>query len=69
MAAEDDAMPPKVAALLAAAGALCILLSTFFGVSDVSDWLIFATQIFFAVGFVVFAAYIVDGIIRDANAV
>jgi hypothetical protein len=61
-------MPPKLAALLAAAGALCVLLSTFFGVTPVSDWLILAAQIFFATAIVIFAAYVITGIIRDANA-
>jgi len=61
-------MPPKLAALLAAAGTLCVLLSTFFGVTPVSDWLILAAQIFFGAAIVIFATYVIAGIIRDANA-
>ncbi len=61
-------MPPKIAALLAVTGVVCILLSTLFGVSDLSGWLLDAAQAFFVLGAVIFAAYIFSGIIRDARA-
>jgi len=61
-------MPSKLAALLAIAGVVCILLSTLFGVSELSDWLLDAAQAFFVVGAIIFAAYIFSGIIRDASA-
>jgi hypothetical protein len=57
-----------VAALLGIAGAVCILLSTLFGVSPVSDWLLLATVVFFGLGVAVFTQYIVVGIFRDASA-
>jgi hypothetical protein len=61
-------MPPKLAALLAVAGVICILLSTVFGVSQVSDWLLYAAEGLFVVAIVIFAAYVISGIIRDALA-
>jgi hypothetical protein len=61
-------MPPKFAALFAAIGAACVLLSTLFGVSQFSDWLIFAAQGFLAVAVIVFMAYVIAGIVRDAKA-
>ena len=61
-------MPLKLAALIAAAGALCVLLSTVFGVSETSEWLIFAAQGFFAAAIVIFAGFIITGILQDANA-
>ena len=61
-------MAAKLAAVLAVAGGLCILLSTLFGVSRLSDWLIDGTQALFIVAVVIFTAYIFSGIIRDARA-
>ncbi len=60
-------MPPMIAALLAVAAVLCILLSTLFGVSPISDWLLDASQILFLLGVILFGGYVVDGIIRDAH--
>ena len=62
-------MPPKLAALLAVAGVLCVLLSTVFGVSRFSDWLLDAAQGLFVVAIVIFGAYVISGIIRDAQAI
>ena len=62
-------MPPKLAALLAVAAVVCILLSTLFGVSQLSDWLLYAAQGLFIVAIIVFASYVISGIIRDARAV
>ena len=61
-------MPVKLAALLAVAGGLFVLLSTFFGVTPLSDWMIFGAQVSFAAAIVIFSAYVIVGIIRDANA-
>jgi len=61
-------MPAKVAIVLAVAGVVCILLSTLFGVSRLSDWLIDGAQALFVVAVVIFTAYIFSGIIRDARA-
>jgi len=61
-------MAPIVALASAIAGGLCILLSTIFGVSALSDWLLFAAQALFVVAAVVFGIYVVSGIIKDAMA-
>ncbi len=61
-------MTPVVALLSAIAGGLCILLSTIFGVSALSDWLLYAAQGLFVVAAVVFGVYGAAGIIKDAMA-
>ena len=61
-------MPPKIAALLAVAAVGCILLSTLFGVSHLSDWLLDGAQGLFILAIVIFAGYVISGIIRDASA-
>ena len=63
----ETPMPPKVAALLAVAGILCILLSTMFGVSPLSNLLLYAAQVLLVLGAIVFTVYILSGIIRDAR--
>jgi len=60
-------LPPLLAFLCAIAGALCILLSTLFGVSDFSDQLLTAAISFFVMGVIIFTLYIWVGIIRDAQ--
>jgi hypothetical protein len=62
-------MPPKLAALIAVAAVICILLSTILGVSQVSDWLLYAAEGLFGVAIVIFGAYVIFGIIRDARAI
>jgi hypothetical protein len=64
----ESPMPPKVATLLAVAGVLCILLSTMFGVSPFSNWLLYAAQALLGLGALVFTVYILFGIISDARA-
>ena len=61
-------MPPKIAALLAIAAVGCILLSTLFGVSHLSDWLLDGAQGLFILAIIIFAGYVISGIIRDARA-
>jgi hypothetical protein len=63
----ESPMPPKVATLLEVAGILCILLSTMFGVSPFSNWLLYAAQVLLGLGALVFTVYIFSGIIRDAR--
>lgn len=60
-------MTPKAATLLGVAGIVCILLSTLFGVSAASDWLLVAAQGLLLLGFIVFTVYILVGIIGDAG--
>jgi hypothetical protein len=62
-------MPPKIAAIFALAAVGCVFLSTIFGVSYVSDWLIDAAEVFFAVAVLVFGSYVILGIIGDAGTV
>lgn len=62
-------MPAKLAAVLAVAACACILLSTLFGVSALSDWLLDGAQALFVIAIIVFTVYVVAGIIRDARAV
>jgi hypothetical protein len=61
-------MAPKLAALLAVAAVICIMLSTLFGVSSLSDWLLDAAQGLFVIAIIIFGAYVISGIIRDARA-
>jgi hypothetical protein len=62
-------MAPKLATLLAFVAVMCVLLSTLFGVSHLSDWLLDAAQGLFIVAIVIFGAYVISGIIRDARAI
>lgn len=59
---------PLLALLCAVAGALCILLSTLFGVSHFADALLTAAEGLFVLGVIVFTAYVLSGIIRDVRA-
>jgi hypothetical protein len=61
-------MPSKLAALLAVAAVTCILLSTVFGVSHLSDWLLDGAQGFFILAIIIFGGYVIFGIIRDVRA-
>jgi hypothetical protein len=62
-------MPSKLAAVLAVAAVACILLSTVFGVSPVSNWLLDAAEGLFIVAILIFGGYVVLGIIGDAGTV
>lgn len=62
-------MVPKLAALLAFIAVGCVLLSTLFGVSHLSDWLLDAAQALFVLAIVIFGGYVISGIIQDARAV
>lgn len=61
-------MAPKLAALLAVVGFVCILLAALFGVSNLSNWFLDAAQGFLVVAVIVFVAYVIAGIVRDAQA-
>jgi len=60
-------MPAKIAAVLAVAAITCILLSTLFGVSRLSEWFLDGAQGLFAVAIIIFTAYVLSGIVRDAR--
>jgi drug/metabolite transporter (DMT)-like permease len=64
---KESPLPPKIALLLAVAGVLCIVLSTLFGVSALSDWLLLAAQALLALGAALFTVYVAFGVIRDAR--
>jgi hypothetical protein len=61
-------MAPKLATVLALVAVACVLLSTVFGVSHLSEWLLDAAQGLFVIAFIIFAVYVVSGIVRDARA-
>ena len=60
---------PLLAMLCAIGGALCILLSSLFGVSDFSDLLLTVAEGLFVLGVIVFTVYVLSGIFRDVRAV
>jgi hypothetical protein len=59
---------PLLAMLCAIGGALCILLSSLFGVSDFSDLLLTVAEGLFVLGVIVFTFYVLSGIFRDVRA-
>jgi hypothetical protein len=62
-------MPPKLAALLGILAVFCVLLSTVFGVSHLSDWLLDAAIALFALAVLIFGGYVILGVIGDAGTV
>jgi len=60
---------PKLASLFAIVAVGCILLSTLFGVSNFSNWLLNVALGFFVVAIVTFGGYVILGIIGDAGTV
>jgi hypothetical protein len=64
-----DLMPSKLAAALAVLAVFCILLSTVFGVSHLSDWLLDAAEGLFIIAIIIFGGYVILGIIGDAGTV
>ena len=58
---------PLLAALSAVGAVLCILLSTLFGVSHLSDGLLNGAEVLFVFGVVLFTIYVLSGIISDAR--
>jgi hypothetical protein len=59
---------PLLAMLCAVVGALCILVSSLFGVSDFADLLLTAAEGFFVLGVIFFTVYVLSGIVRDVRA-
>lgn len=59
---------PLLAMLCAIGGALCILLSAMFGISDFADLLLTIAECLFVLGVIVFTVYVLSGIIRDVRA-
>jgi hypothetical protein len=56
---------PKVAALLAVVGVVCLFLSAVLGATSIADWVLDAAQAFLLVAAAVFIFYVVRGIVLD----
>lgn len=57
---------PKLAAVLAVIGAVCLFVSAVLGATSVADWVLDAAQAFLVLAAVVFEAYVIVGIVVDA---
>jgi hypothetical protein len=56
---------PKVAALLAVVGVVCLFLSAVLGATSIADWVLDAAQAFLLLAAAVFIFYVVRGIVLD----
>jgi hypothetical protein len=56
---------PKVAALLAVVGVVCVFLSAVLGATSAADWVLDAAQAFLLLAAGVFIFYVVRGIVLD----
>jgi hypothetical protein len=56
---------PKLAAVLAAVGIVCLVLSAVLGATSAADWVLDAAQAFLLLAAVVFISYVVRGIVLD----
>jgi hypothetical protein len=56
---------PKVAALLAVVGVVCVFLSAVLGATSIADWVLDAAQAFLLLAAGVFIFYVVRGIVLD----
>jgi hypothetical protein len=61
-------LAPKLAAILALVGFVCLLLSAFLGVSHLADWLVDGSEGLLVAAAVIFLGYFVAGVISDARA-
>jgi hypothetical protein len=57
---------PKLTALLAVIGVVCLFMSAVLGATSLADWVLDAAQAFLALAAVVFEGYVIVGIIIDA---
>lgn len=64
---QQNPLPPILAALCFIAAILCVLLSTLFGVSPFSDWLLYVAEALLIVTVLVFTFYIFFGVVQDAR--
>jgi hypothetical protein len=63
--AEKIMLMPKVAALLAVVGVVCVFLSAVLGATSIADWVLDAAQAFLLLAAGVFIFYVVRGIVLD----
>jgi hypothetical protein len=56
---------PKLAAVLAVVGSVCLVLSAVLGATSIADWVLDAAQAFLLLGALVFIFYVVRGLIID----
>jgi hypothetical protein len=56
---------PKLAAVLAVVGVVCLLLSAVLGATSMADWVLDAAQAFLLLGALVFIFYVVRGLVID----
>jgi hypothetical protein len=59
---------PKLAALLAVVGVVCLLLSAVLGATSIADWVLDAAEAFLLLGAFVFIFYVVRGLVIDIAA-
>jgi hypothetical protein len=64
-AAERLMFMPKLAAVLAVVGIVCLVLSAVLGATSAADWVLDAAQAFLLLAAVVFISYVVRGIVLD----
>jgi hypothetical protein len=56
---------PKIAALLAVVGMVCLFLSAVLGATSIADWTLDAAQAFLLLAALLFIYYVVRGIARE----
>ena len=56
---------PKIAALLAVVGVVCLFLSAVLGATSIADWVLDAAQAFLLLAAGVFIFYVVRGIVLE----
>jgi hypothetical protein len=56
---------PKLAAVLAVVGVVCLLLSAVLGATSIADWVLDAAQAFLLLGAAVLIFYVVRGLVID----
>lgn len=56
---------PKLAAVLAVVGVVCLILSAVLGATSIADWVLDAAQAFLLLGAGVFIFYVVRGLVID----
>lgn len=57
---------PKLAAVLAVIGVVCLFVSAVLGATSIADWVLDAAQAFLVLAAVVFEGYVIIGIVIDA---
>jgi len=58
---------PKIAAVLAVVGVVCLVLSAVLGATSIADWVLDAAQAFLLLAALVFIFYVVRGLVIDIS--